>query len=165
MELLRLYPDCRTLEAWSDVRERLVASGIRPIRADMEWIDESITEQRTRTSWIKTVQQQLADERQSEDQASLHRFYDDVRARMKRTGHPAAAVRSASRTSGRSDSGGANAPGVVDAGDPGSMVKSSLLPADTLALHGVDGGGQMVGDDSLAGAGGFSGVVSRPPFG
>merc|ERR1719161_3231311 len=103
MELLKLYPDCRVLETWIEVRENLIQKGIRPTRADMQWIEESIAEQKTRTVWIQTIQQQLADERSAEDQASLNRFYDDIRARGALKPRGSGDPRSLSRASGGSD--------------------------------------------------------------
>jgi len=89
MELVKLYPDCVQLETWNKVRENLIARGVKPISADLKWIEDSIAERKLQTSWIKSVQQQLADERRSEEQASLHRFYDDIRSRgqFRRTAH------------------------------------------------------------------------------
>lgn len=160
MELLKLYPDCRTLETWIEVRERLITKGIRPIRADLQWIEESITEQKTRTVWIQTIQQQLADERHAEDAASLSRFYDDIRSRgsLKQLGDP----RTASRLSGGSDrSGGRGGQrGVLDDGGSAGVVKGSQLEADTMAMHGVETVGDFMGSDPV-GVQGFSGVVSH----
>jgi len=81
MELVKLYPDCVELETWNKVKESLIARGVKPISADLKWIEDSINERKLQTSWIQTVQQKLADERHSEEQASLHRFYEDIRSR------------------------------------------------------------------------------------
>lgn len=81
MELVKLYPDCVELETWNSVRESLIARNVKPISADLKWIEDCITERKQQTSWIQTVQQKLADERHAEEQASLHRFYADIRSR------------------------------------------------------------------------------------
>lgn len=83
MELVKLFPDCVQLETWIKVQENLVAKGITPISADRKWIEDSIAERKAQTSWVLSVQQKLADERRSEEQASLHRFYEDIRNRDK----------------------------------------------------------------------------------
>jgi len=83
MELVKLFPDCVQLETWIRVHENLVAKGIKPISADRKWIEDSIAERKAQTSWVLSVQQKLADERRSEEQASLHRFYEDIRNRDK----------------------------------------------------------------------------------
>jgi len=81
MELVKLYPDCVQLEAWIQVQENLNAKDVNPISADRKWIEDSIAERKAQTSWVLNVQRQLADERRSEEQASLHRFYEDIRSR------------------------------------------------------------------------------------
>jgi len=81
MELVKLYPECVQLETWIKVQENLAAKGIKPISADRKWIEDSMAERRTETQWVLGVQQKLADERRSEEQASLHRFYEDIRSR------------------------------------------------------------------------------------
>lgn len=81
MELVKLYPDCVQLEAWTKVQENLDGKGIKPISADRKWIEDSIAERKAQTMWVLGVQQQLADERRGEEQASLHRFYEDIRSR------------------------------------------------------------------------------------
>lgn len=142
MELLKLYPDCRQLETWSDVKENLLAKGIKPISADLKWIEESINERKTQTAWIQTIQQQLADERHSEEQASLHRFYDDIRNR--------GALRKNMQKDGNAR------PTSISPGSQGE--DDSLMPVDTAALHGVGDGGGLNGQGP---PGGFSGVVGR----
>merc|ERR1719265_2913091 len=141
MELLKLYPDCRQLETWSDVKENLLAKGIKPISADLKWIEESINERKTQTAWIQTIQQQLADERHSEEQASLHRFYDDIRNR------------GALRKNMQKDSN--TRPTSISPGSQGD--DDSLMPVDTAALHGVQDGGGL--NSQAVGASNFSGVV------
>jgi len=81
MELVKLFPDCVQLETWIKVQENLAAKGINPISADRKWIEDSIAERKAQTQWVLGVQQKLADERRSEEQASLHRFYEDIRSR------------------------------------------------------------------------------------
>lgn len=83
MELVKLFPDCVQLETWIKVQENLAAKGLNPISADRKWIEDSIAERKAQTSWVLNVQQKLADERRSEEQASLHRFYEDIRNRDK----------------------------------------------------------------------------------
>jgi hypothetical protein len=81
MELVKLFPDCVQLETWIKVQESLAARGIKAISADRKWIEDSIAERKAQTEWVLGVQQKLADERRSEEQASLHRFYEDIRSR------------------------------------------------------------------------------------
>jgi len=142
MELLKLYPDCRQLETWSDVKENLLGKGIKPISADLKWIEESINERKTQTAWIQTIQQQLADERHSEEQASLHRFYDDIRNR------------GALRKNMQKD--GNMRPTSISPGSQGE--DDSLMPADTAALHGVQDSSGL-NNQAPPGTSNFSGVV------
>jgi hypothetical protein len=81
MELVKLYPNCVELETWIKVQENLTSRGINPISADRKWIEDSIAERKEQTQWVLGVQTNLADERRSEEQASLHRFYEDIRSR------------------------------------------------------------------------------------
>merc|ERR1719456_1164575 len=81
MELVKRFPDCVELETWIKVHENLESKGVKPISADRKWIEDSISERKSQTQWVVGVQQKLADERQSEEQASLHRFYEDIRSR------------------------------------------------------------------------------------
>merc|ERR1719478_1582385 len=81
MELVKLFPDCVQLETWIKVQENLAAKNVKPISADRKWIEDSIAERKAQTQWVLGVQQRLADERHSEEQASLHRFYEDIRSR------------------------------------------------------------------------------------
>merc|ERR1719191_1424952 len=140
MELLKLYPDCRELETWSDVKENLLAKGIKPISADLKWIEESINEHKTQTAFIQTIQKELADERHSEEQASLHRFYDDIRNR------------GALRKNMQKDAN--TRPTSISPGSQGE--DDSLMPVDTAALHGIQDGGGL---NNQGPPGGFSGVV------
>jgi hypothetical protein len=81
MELVKLFPNCVELETWIKVQESLAAKGIKPISADRKWIEDSIAERKSQTQWVLGVQQSLANERRSEEQASLGRFYEDIRSR------------------------------------------------------------------------------------
>merc|ERR1719163_1887130 len=81
MELVKLYPDCVQLETWIKVQENLASKNVKPISADRKWIEDSIAERKAQTQWVLGVQQKLADERRSVEQASLHRFYEDIRSR------------------------------------------------------------------------------------
>merc|ERR1719456_1589682 len=81
MELVKRFPDCVELETWIKVHENLESKGVKPISADRKWIEDSISERKSQTQWVLGVQQKLADEHQSEEQASLHRFYEDIRSR------------------------------------------------------------------------------------
>lgn len=81
MELVKLYPECVQLETWIKVNENLMARNVKPIAADRKWIEDSIAERKEQTSWVQSVQQDLADQRTSEEKASLTRFYDDIRSR------------------------------------------------------------------------------------
>merc|ERR1719440_1899482 len=81
MELVKLFPQCVELETWIKVQENLAAKNITPISADRKWIEDSIADRKAQTQWVLGAQQKLADERRSEEQASLHRFYEDIRSR------------------------------------------------------------------------------------
>jgi hypothetical protein len=108
MELVKLYPDCVQLETWIKVQENLAAKSIKPISADRKWIEDSILERKAQTQWVLGVQQRLADERHSEEQASLHRFYEDIRNRAQFR-----------RTSAKEGSSRLMTPGQDDSGYPG----------------------------------------------
>merc|ERR1719316_125321 len=105
MELVKLYPDCVQLETWIKVQENLAAKGIKPISADRKWIEDSIAERKAQTQWVLGVQQRLADERHSEEQASLHRFYEDIRNRAQFRRTSAKEGSSRLMTPGQDDSG------------------------------------------------------------
>jgi len=81
MELVKLYPDATQLETWIAVAENLESRNINPVSADRKWIEDSIAERKSQTNWVQDVQQNLADEKRNEEQASLHRFYEDIRTR------------------------------------------------------------------------------------
>jgi len=81
MELVKLYPDSVQLESWISVQESLQARGITPVSSDRKWIEASISELKEQCCLVQTAQRKLADERRSEEQASLHRFYEDIRSR------------------------------------------------------------------------------------
>mmetsp|Transcript_20235 Transcript_20235/g.58664 ORF Transcript_20235/g.58664 Transcript_20235/m.58664 type:complete len:975 (-) Transcript_20235:97-3021(-) len=81
MEVVRMYPTATELEAWIEVRENLEARSLKPIKADLRWMTESIAERREQASNVQIVQKKLADELRAEEKASLHRFYEDVRSR------------------------------------------------------------------------------------
>jgi hypothetical protein len=81
MELVKLYPECVQLEAWIKVQENLAMRNIKAISADRKWIEDSIAERKTQTTWVYGVQVKLSEERQDEEKLSLHRFYEDIRSR------------------------------------------------------------------------------------
>jgi len=81
MELVKLYPECVQLETWIKVQENFTSRGVNPISADRKWMADAIEEGRAQTTAVLGVQQQLADERRGEEEASLHRFYEDIRSR------------------------------------------------------------------------------------
>jgi hypothetical protein len=83
VELLKLYPECKTLETWLGVQERIAARGLKPLSVDAEHVEQQIREQRTRTEWIRTVQEQLQCELESEEVHHLNRFYDTIRMRVR----------------------------------------------------------------------------------
>eukprot|EP00929_Paragymnodinium_shiwhaense_P102656 TRINITY_DN6586_c0_g1_i1.p1 TRINITY_DN6586_c0_g1~~TRINITY_DN6586_c0_g1_i1.p1 ORF type:complete len:923 (+),score=239.58 TRINITY_DN6586_c0_g1_i1:85-2853(+) len=81
MELVKLYPQAVELETWINVKESLERKGLKPIGADRKWIEDSIAEGQQQTSWVCSLQQNLADEKRKEEEASLQRFYEDIRTR------------------------------------------------------------------------------------
>jgi hypothetical protein len=83
VELLKLYPECRVLETWLSVQDRISARGLKPLSVDAEYLEQQIGEQRTRTEWILTVQEQLQSELEEEEVHHLNRFYDTVRMRAR----------------------------------------------------------------------------------
>jgi len=99
MELVKLYPDAMQLETWVEVYESLRARGIKPISADRKWIEDSILENTDKASRVQGVQRRLADERHSEEQASLQRYYEDIRGRAQLR-RVASAQRSSATTPG-----------------------------------------------------------------
>jgi hypothetical protein len=86
VELLKLYPECKVLETWLSVQDRINARGLKPLSVDAEYIDQQISEQRTRTEWIRTVQEQLQVELEEEEVHHLNRFYDTIRMRARQGG-------------------------------------------------------------------------------
>merc|ERR1719203_2347674 len=87
------------LETWVEVYESLRARGIKPISADRKWIEDSILENTDKASRVQGVQRKLADERHSEEQAGLQRFYEDIRGRAQLR-RVASAQRSSATTPG-----------------------------------------------------------------
>jgi hypothetical protein len=81
MELVKLYPSAVQLETWIQVRESLMRRGVKPIGADQKWMDDCIADFQDQASIVQGTQRKLADERKAEEQAGLHRFFDDVRGR------------------------------------------------------------------------------------
>jgi len=81
MELARFYPQARELETWVALNHSLGVKGVKPISADRKWIDDAIAERTEQSQQVQISQQRLADERRSEEAASLNQFYDDIRAR------------------------------------------------------------------------------------
>jgi len=81
MELVKLYPHAVELEMWLQVQENLDARGIKPISADRKWIEDSIVERKEQAQWVQGVQQKLGNEKRREEEASLDRFYEDIRGR------------------------------------------------------------------------------------
>merc|ERR1719258_502782 len=83
VELLKLYPECKVLETWLSVQDRIMARGLKPLSVDAEYLEQQISEQRTRTEWILTVQEQLQSELEEEEVHHLNRFYDTIRMRAR----------------------------------------------------------------------------------
>ena len=81
MELVKLYPNAVELEMWIKVQESLASRGIKPVSADRQWIEDSVTERKDQAAWVQSIQRQLAAERQREEEAGLDRFYKDLRGR------------------------------------------------------------------------------------
>jgi hypothetical protein len=86
IELLKLYPECRVLETWLAVQDRIKKRGLKPLAVDAEYLEQQIAEQRTRTKWILNVQQQLQAELENEEAHHLNRFYDTIRMRARAEG-------------------------------------------------------------------------------
>ena len=81
MELVKLYPNAVELEMWIKVQESLASRGIKPVSADRQCIEDSVTERKDQAAWVQSIQRQLAVERQREEEAGLDRFYKDLRGR------------------------------------------------------------------------------------
>ncbi|CAE7151863.1 CFAP69 [Symbiodinium pilosum] len=81
MELVKLYPMAVELEMWIKVQESLAIRGIKPVSADRQWIEDCVTERKDQAAWVQNIQKKLAEERQREEEASLERFYKDLRGR------------------------------------------------------------------------------------
>jgi len=81
MELVKLYPKAVELEMWIQVQESLVSRGIKPTSADRKFIEDSIAERKEQAAWVQGLQQKLADEKRSQEEAGLERFYEDIRGR------------------------------------------------------------------------------------
>eukprot|EP00927_Polykrikos_kofoidii_P077957 TRINITY_DN74838_c0_g1_i1.p1 TRINITY_DN74838_c0_g1~~TRINITY_DN74838_c0_g1_i1.p1 ORF type:complete len:946 (+),score=137.35 TRINITY_DN74838_c0_g1_i1:126-2840(+) len=81
MELAKVYPDSVELESWIAVQESLARRNVNAVSADRKWIEDSIHERKAGSTRVQNVQQKLADERRSEEEASLMRFYEDIRTR------------------------------------------------------------------------------------
>merc|ERR1719401_1032910 len=81
MELVKLYPTAAELETWIEVQENLENRCVKPIAADLNWIEDSITERKDNASKVQGVQRKLADELRDEELAGLNRFYEDIRDR------------------------------------------------------------------------------------
>ncbi|CAD7974880.1 unnamed protein product [Amoebophrya sp. A25] len=84
LELLRLLPECLVLEQLRQVEWNL--QDFRLLAQDQKWLDEMISEQRTRTEWIQNVQRQLFEEFQTQEVADLQRYFDDIRNRIQVVG-------------------------------------------------------------------------------
>lgn len=81
MELVQLYPAAVELETWIQVQQNLEAMGVKPIVADMRWMEDSIAERRDLAESVQNVQRNLAIELKEDEMLSLQRFYDDIRGR------------------------------------------------------------------------------------
>jgi hypothetical protein len=81
MELVKLYPESVQLETWIAVKENIESRNLKPVSADLKWIQDSIAMGKEQTSQVQSDQQRLANDRYQEDQESLRRFYDDIRTR------------------------------------------------------------------------------------
>ncbi|CAE7540121.1 CFAP69, partial [Symbiodinium sp. CCMP2456] len=81
MELVKLFPMAVELEMWIKVQESLANRGIKPVSADRQWIEDCVVERRDQAAWVQNIQKKLAEERQTEEEASLERFYKDLRGR------------------------------------------------------------------------------------
>merc|ERR1712007_88623 len=49
--------------------------------ADRKWMEDCIADRKVQTCAVQNIQRQLANQRCQEEQASLDRFYDDIRSR------------------------------------------------------------------------------------
>eukprot|EP00931_Biecheleriopsis_adriatica_P090147 TRINITY_DN6417_c0_g1_i1.p1 TRINITY_DN6417_c0_g1~~TRINITY_DN6417_c0_g1_i1.p1 ORF type:complete len:931 (-),score=237.31 TRINITY_DN6417_c0_g1_i1:42-2834(-) len=85
MELVKLYPSAVELEMWVQVQESLDARGIKPTSADRKWIEDCIAERKEQAAWVQSIQKKLAMEKRQEEEASLERFYKDIRGRAQLT--------------------------------------------------------------------------------
>jgi len=110
MELVKLYPTAAELETWIEVQENLEARCVKPIAADLKWIEDSINERQDNAAKVQGVQRKLADELRDEEQASLNRFYEDIRGRAQFR-----------RTSNGKDDGEGAPPSLPSRGDPDGM--------------------------------------------
>mmetsp|Transcript_127994 Transcript_127994/g.410101 ORF Transcript_127994/g.410101 Transcript_127994/m.410101 type:complete len:954 (-) Transcript_127994:96-2957(-) len=108
MELVKLYPTAAELETWIQVQVNLESRNLRPIAADMKWIEDSISERKNNASRVQGLQRKLADELRDEELAGLNRFYEDIRSR--------AQFRKASLGKDEGDGGLANSQGADDDG-------------------------------------------------
>eukprot|EP00928_Gymnodinium_smaydae_P030286 TRINITY_DN22563_c0_g2_i1.p1 TRINITY_DN22563_c0_g2~~TRINITY_DN22563_c0_g2_i1.p1 ORF type:complete len:911 (+),score=152.83 TRINITY_DN22563_c0_g2_i1:160-2892(+) len=81
MELVKLYIDSVQLETWIEVKEGLEKLRVEPVSADAKWIEDSISEGKAHTTWVQSVQQQLATQKRNDEHANLMRFWDDIRTR------------------------------------------------------------------------------------
>jgi len=124
MELARLFPDAVELETWVEVNEHLQARGVKPISADRKWMEDSIVERTDRASQVQGVQRKLADERRSEEEAGLNRFYEDIRNHAQLRRVASSANRSLVTTP---------AEGGYPARPQGSGVRDQFAPMTTLS--------------------------------
>mmetsp|Transcript_14511 Transcript_14511/g.36789 ORF Transcript_14511/g.36789 Transcript_14511/m.36789 type:complete len:966 (+) Transcript_14511:132-3029(+) len=81
MELVKLYPTAAELETWIEVQENLESRCVKPIAADLKWIEDSISDRKDSAAKVQGVQRKLADELRDEELSSLNRFYEDIRGR------------------------------------------------------------------------------------
>ncbi|CAJ1347783.1 unnamed protein product, partial [Effrenium voratum] len=81
MELVKLYPNAVELEMWIQVQESLAQRRVKPVSADRQWIEDSVSERKEQAAWVQNIQKKLAEEKQKEEEASLDRFYKDLRGR------------------------------------------------------------------------------------
>lgn len=81
MEMVKLYPDAMQLESWIEVKENLAERNVKPVAADRKWIEDSILELREESVIVQERQRTFAQAKLGEEEASLRRFYDDVRGR------------------------------------------------------------------------------------
>eukprot|EP00405_Crypthecodinium_cohnii_P039201 CAMPEP_0206544990 /NCGR_PEP_ID=MMETSP0325_2-20121206/11866_1 /ASSEMBLY_ACC=CAM_ASM_000347 /TAXON_ID=2866 /ORGANISM="Crypthecodinium cohnii, Strain Seligo" /LENGTH=983 /DNA_ID=CAMNT_0054043883 /DNA_START=330 /DNA_END=3281 /DNA_ORIENTATION=- len=81
MELVKLFPTAAELETWIQVQSNLEQRGLKPIAADLKWIEDAIADRQSEAGKVQALQRKLADERRSEELAGLNRFYEDIRGR------------------------------------------------------------------------------------